>query len=310
MINRARVRGARSKSFGVRFGRAPKADCSENALGFCDRPALCDIEDCIVTPSYQGQFTPLPEALCDVIMDLTSQLPPAVTPVDIQGIRLSCVSTDHILICVPFRYLVLDSDLGPTLILDSDRSPAFDSEPGFDPSRFQFWSLDVQALNIIRRGGIRYRERIANLSETPYLFYLEEHEPAAGSHLPTVICHRSRIGDSMFGYSKIANDRPVSDPRKHSHFAVSKVPVDAEPIPRGGVRHVGAADAGEEDLSDFEGVLHSHTRISGTSAINHRASIRARPLKCYVSVHTSRCAFNIYYGSMSHRAVLSARRVV
>ncbi|KAJ6643081.1 Storkhead-box protein 1 [Pseudolycoriella hygida] len=33
----------------------------------------CDIDDCIVTPTVQGQFTPLPEALCDVIMDLTSQ---------------------------------------------------------------------------------------------------------------------------------------------------------------------------------------------------------------------------------------------
>lgn len=31
-----------------------------------------DIEDCIVTPIMQGQFTPLPEALCDVIMDLTA----------------------------------------------------------------------------------------------------------------------------------------------------------------------------------------------------------------------------------------------
>jgi hypothetical protein len=26
-----------------------------------------------VTPAFQGQFTPLPEALCDVIMELTSQ---------------------------------------------------------------------------------------------------------------------------------------------------------------------------------------------------------------------------------------------
>ncbi|XP_013201136.2 serine/threonine-protein kinase DDB_G0283821 [Amyelois transitella] len=34
---------------------------------------LGDIEDCIVTPAYQGQFTPLPEALCDCIMDLTTQ---------------------------------------------------------------------------------------------------------------------------------------------------------------------------------------------------------------------------------------------
>lgn len=32
-----------------------------------------DIEDCIVTPTVQGQFTPLPEALCDVIMDLTAE---------------------------------------------------------------------------------------------------------------------------------------------------------------------------------------------------------------------------------------------
>lgn len=34
---------------------------------------LGDIDDCIVTPTTQGQFTPLTEALCDVIMDLTSQ---------------------------------------------------------------------------------------------------------------------------------------------------------------------------------------------------------------------------------------------
>ncbi|KAI8126174.1 Storkhead-box protein 1 [Lucilia cuprina] len=32
-----------------------------------------DIDDCIVTPIMQGQFTPLPEALCDVIMDLTAE---------------------------------------------------------------------------------------------------------------------------------------------------------------------------------------------------------------------------------------------
>uniref|UniRef100_A0A1A9W4V4 Winged helix Storkhead-box1 domain-containing protein n=1 Tax=Glossina brevipalpis TaxID=37001 RepID=A0A1A9W4V4_9MUSC len=31
-----------------------------------------DIEDCIVTPIVQGQFTPLHEAICDVIMDLTT----------------------------------------------------------------------------------------------------------------------------------------------------------------------------------------------------------------------------------------------
>ncbi|XP_055382582.1 uncharacterized protein LOC129612823 [Condylostylus longicornis] len=32
-----------------------------------------DIDDCIVTPTMQGQFTPLPEALCDVIMNLTTK---------------------------------------------------------------------------------------------------------------------------------------------------------------------------------------------------------------------------------------------
>lgn len=31
-----------------------------------------DIDDCIVTPIQQTQFTPLTEAICDVIMDLTS----------------------------------------------------------------------------------------------------------------------------------------------------------------------------------------------------------------------------------------------
>jgi hypothetical protein len=32
-----------------------------------------DIDDCIVQPTPQTQFTPLTEALCDVIMELTSQ---------------------------------------------------------------------------------------------------------------------------------------------------------------------------------------------------------------------------------------------
>ena len=31
-----------------------------------------DIDDCIITPISQTQFTPLTEAVCDVIMDLTS----------------------------------------------------------------------------------------------------------------------------------------------------------------------------------------------------------------------------------------------
>ncbi|XP_023245365.1 uncharacterized protein LOC106646797 [Copidosoma floridanum] len=34
---------------------------------------LGDIEDCLVTPVSQGQFTPLPEALCWAILELTSQ---------------------------------------------------------------------------------------------------------------------------------------------------------------------------------------------------------------------------------------------
>lgn len=32
-----------------------------------------DIEDCLVSPVTQGQFTPLPEALCWTILELTSQ---------------------------------------------------------------------------------------------------------------------------------------------------------------------------------------------------------------------------------------------
>lgn len=41
------------------------------------RWALClcvtgDVEDCVIQPIPQGQFTPLPEALCWVILDLTS----------------------------------------------------------------------------------------------------------------------------------------------------------------------------------------------------------------------------------------------
>lgn len=31
-----------------------------------------DIDDCIVTPIQQTQFTPLTEAICDVIMDVTT----------------------------------------------------------------------------------------------------------------------------------------------------------------------------------------------------------------------------------------------
>lgn len=31
-----------------------------------------DVEDCVIQPIPQGQFTPLPEALCWVILDLTS----------------------------------------------------------------------------------------------------------------------------------------------------------------------------------------------------------------------------------------------
>ncbi|XP_028042734.1 probable serine/threonine-protein kinase DDB_G0267686 isoform X1 [Bombyx mandarina] len=49
---------------------------------------LGDIEDCIVTPAYQGQFTPLPEALCDCIMDLTSQGQAAT----LESIRTSLLS--------------------------------------------------------------------------------------------------------------------------------------------------------------------------------------------------------------------------
>lgn len=36
-------------------------------------PIPGDIDDCIVTPIVQTQFTPLTEALCDVIMELTTQ---------------------------------------------------------------------------------------------------------------------------------------------------------------------------------------------------------------------------------------------
>jgi hypothetical protein len=40
----------------------------------CTVAILCagDVEDCLVQPLPQGQFTPLPEALCWVILDLTS----------------------------------------------------------------------------------------------------------------------------------------------------------------------------------------------------------------------------------------------
>lgn len=35
-------------------------------------PLIGDIDDCIITPIQQTQFTPLTEAICDVVMDLTS----------------------------------------------------------------------------------------------------------------------------------------------------------------------------------------------------------------------------------------------
>jgi hypothetical protein len=38
----------------------------------CSLSASGDVEDCLVQPLPQGQFTPLPEALCWVILDLTS----------------------------------------------------------------------------------------------------------------------------------------------------------------------------------------------------------------------------------------------
>ena len=38
----------------------------------CLLSASGDVEDCLVQPLPQGQFTPLPEALCWVILDLTS----------------------------------------------------------------------------------------------------------------------------------------------------------------------------------------------------------------------------------------------
>lgn len=31
-----------------------------------------DVEDCLIQPISQGQFTPLPEALCWVVLDLTA----------------------------------------------------------------------------------------------------------------------------------------------------------------------------------------------------------------------------------------------
>jgi hypothetical protein len=39
---------------------------------FCVCVCVGDVEDCLVQPLPQGQFTPLPEALCWVILDLTS----------------------------------------------------------------------------------------------------------------------------------------------------------------------------------------------------------------------------------------------
>lgn len=35
-------------------------------------PFVGDVEDCLVEPISQGQFTPLPEALCWIILDMTA----------------------------------------------------------------------------------------------------------------------------------------------------------------------------------------------------------------------------------------------
>lgn len=43
-----------------------------NAINFNLSLLAGDIDDCIITPIQQTQFTPLTEAICDVIMDLTS----------------------------------------------------------------------------------------------------------------------------------------------------------------------------------------------------------------------------------------------
>lgn len=51
----------------------------------------------------------------------------------------------------------------------------------------------------------------------------------------------------------------ISDTGEHTHLALVEVPVDADAVTRDGVRHSCAADAGAEDLSDLEGVLHRHT---------------------------------------------------
>ncbi|KAG8338522.1 Storkhead box 1 [Homalodisca vitripennis] len=49
---------------------------SENtSISFCPESLISfpgDVEDCLIQPISQGQFTPLPEALCWVILDLTS----------------------------------------------------------------------------------------------------------------------------------------------------------------------------------------------------------------------------------------------
>lgn len=43
-----------------------------NIIVFFSAQFTGDIDDCIVTPIQQTQFTPLTEAICDVIMDVTS----------------------------------------------------------------------------------------------------------------------------------------------------------------------------------------------------------------------------------------------
>lgn len=48
-----------------------------------------DIEDCLIQSIPQGQFTPLPEALCWIIFDLTSAGQPAVIEAIIAALTIA-----------------------------------------------------------------------------------------------------------------------------------------------------------------------------------------------------------------------------
>lgn len=75
MMMNALVQKGKSKLFIIIFVDLSCEQCCEISclLSFtANFPLAGDIDDCIITPIQQTQFTPLTEAICDVVMDLTT----------------------------------------------------------------------------------------------------------------------------------------------------------------------------------------------------------------------------------------------